>query len=110
MHACSIFFLCYLKSVAFYVTFSSALFIVSYPSIIITITCIRIRKSAHYSLFYPFPNKPLIIRVYGTSHLKTVRKGEIARNESVFYLFREVSSMFLKFEIVFCNFFKFGRV
>ena len=43
-------------------------------------------------------------------------KGEIARNDnfsfshSVFYPFRELSAIFIKFENVVCNLFQFGTV
>ena len=46
----------------------------------------------------------------------TVGKGEIARNEqfllshSVFYLVIELSVVFIKFKIVVCKLFPFGRV
>ena len=50
----------------------------------------------------PLPNKPWFLRVFSTSLLKTLGKGEIARNEqfsfphSVFYLFGEHSATFIK--------------
>ena len=43
-------------------------------------------------------------------------KGEIARNEqfllfhSVFYLFGEPSAVFIKFNVIVCKLFQFGRV
>ena len=47
----------------------------------------------------------------------TVGIGKIACNEqfllfprSVFFLFREISAIFIKFEIVVCKLFQFGRV
>ena len=47
----------------------------------------------------------------------TMEKGEIACNEQfllfpqcVFYQFEELSSILIKFEIVVCNLFQFGRV
>ena len=46
----------------------------------------------------------------------TVGTGEIARNEqfllfhSVFYPFGYISAIFIKFEIVVCKLFQFGRV
>ena len=46
----------------------------------------------------------------------TVGKGEIAHNEqfllspSVFYPFEELSAILIKFEIVVCKLFQFGRV
>ena len=64
-----------------------------------------------------FPKKPWFIRLCSTSLLRnTVRKGEIARINkqfapfpSVFYPIRELSSIFIKFEIVVCKPFQFGR-
>ena len=60
----------------------------------------------------PFPNKPRFLPVYSTSILKnTVEKEEIARNEqfhlfhSVFFPFRELSAIFIKFKIV-CKLFQ----
>ena len=42
----------------------------------------------------------------------TVGKGEIARNEQflLFPQFRELSAIYIKFEIVICKLFQFGRV
>ena len=60
--------------------------------------------------FNPFPNKPWFLRFRSTSLLKTQRgKGDIARN-SVFFPFGELSAIFIKFEIVVCKLFQFGRV
>ena len=67
--------------------------------------------------FNPFPNKPWFLLVYNyKSFDNTVGKGEIARHEqflifrSVFYPFGELSAVFIKFEIVVCKPFLFGRV
>ena len=49
------------------------------------------------------------LRVCSTSLENTVGKGEIAC-DSVFYLFDGLSSIFIKFEIVVCKLFQFGRV
>ena len=66
---------------------------------------------------YPFPNKPWFLRVCSTSHLKTLQEKEELRVTSnytfshrVFYLFRELSAIFNKSEIVVCKLFQFGRV
>ena len=62
----------------------------------------------------PFPNKPWFLRVCSTS--LTVGKGEIARNEQFllfphcFYQFGELFAISIKFEIVVCKLFQFGRV
>ena len=65
----------------------------------------------------PFPNKPWFLRVCSTSLLKTMweKKKLLVRSNfsfshSVFYPFGEVTAVFIKFEIVVCNFFEFGRV
>ena len=64
--------------------------------------------------FNTFPNKPRFLRVCSTSRLKTVRAKEkllvlsnISFFHSVFYLFEELSSISVKFEIVDCSFFQF---
>ena len=58
------------------------------------------------TLFNLFPNKPWFLHVYSTSNLKTPREKEkllVTSNFSffrgVFYLFRELSAIFNKFEI-----------
>ena len=64
----------------------------------------------------PFPNKPWFLHVCNTSLLKTLGKGEIARNEQFllfpqcFLLFRRTFWHFIKFEIVVCKLFQFGSV
>ena len=64
----------------------------------------------------PFPNKPWFLRVWGTSLENTAGKGEIARNKQ-FLLFpvfsthlEKLSAIFIKFKIVVCKLFQFGRV
>ena len=68
----------------------------------------------------PFPNKPGFLRVCSTSLLKTLwekekflvqhlGKGEIACNDQ-FLPFRELSTIFIKVEIVVCKLFQFGSV
>ena len=58
-------------------------------------------------VFNPFPHKPWFLRVCGTSLLKTLPKKEkllvtsnFSFSRSVFYPFEELSSTFIKFEIV----------
>ena len=66
----------------------------------------------------PLPKQALVFTCLQYKSLEnTVGKGEIARNEqyllfshSVSYPFGELSSIFMKFEIVVCNLFQFGRV
>ena len=65
----------------------------------------------------PFPNKPLFLRVCSTSILKTLWKTEkllvssnFSFSHSVFYLLIEFSVIFIKFEIVVCKSFQFGRI
>ena len=62
----------------------------------------------------PFPNKPWFSRVCSTSLLKTLREKEkllimsnFSFSHSVFYNFRELSTIFIKLKIVLCQF---GRV
>ena len=65
----------------------------------------------------PFPNKPLFLRVGSTNLLKTLWEKEkllVTSNfsffHSVFYPFQELSTIFIKFEILVCKLFKIGRV
>ena len=65
----------------------------------------------------PFPNKPWFLRVCSTSLLKTLWEKEkllvtsnFSFSHSVFYLFEELSAIFIEFEIVVCKLFQFGRV
>ena len=66
--------------------------------------------------FNPFPNNPWFLRVCSASLLKTLWekvKLLVMSNffsHSVFYSFGELSAVFIKFEIVVCKPFKFGRV
>ena len=64
-----------------------------------------------------FRNKPWFLRVCSTSPLKTLQVKEkflILSNSSfshsVFYPFAELPAIFMKFEIVVCKLFQFGRV
>ena len=70
-----------------------------------------------HSLCSPFPNKPWFLRVYSTSLLKTLQKKEkllitsnFSSSHGVFYLFGELSVIFINLEIVVCQHFQFGRV
>ena len=65
----------------------------------------------------PFPNKPWILRVCSASLLKTLWEKEkllvtsnFSFSHSVFYLFGELSAIFIKFEIVVCQLFQFGSI
>ena len=67
--------------------------------------------------FNPFPNKPWFLRVCSTSLLKTLLEkekllvmGNFSFSHSVFNPFEELSSIFIKFEIVVCKVFEFGSV
>ena len=67
--------------------------------------------------FNPFPNKPWFLRVCCTSLLKTLWEKEkllvtsnFSFSHSVFYLFGDLSAIFVKFRIVVCQCFEFGRV
>ena len=64
----------------------------------------------------PFPNKPWFLHVYSASLLKTLWEKEkllvtsnFSLSQSVFYPFRELSAIFIQFEIV-CKLFQIGRV
>ena len=66
--------------------------------------------------FNPFPNKPWFLCVCSTSLLKTLWKKEkllvtsnFSFSHSVLYLFRELSAIFNKFEIVVCKLFEFEK-
>ena len=65
----------------------------------------------------PFPNKPWFLSVCSTSLLKTMweKKKLLVTNNfsfshSVFYPFGELSAISIKFKIVVCKLFQFGRV
>ena len=68
-------------------------------------------------IFNPFPNKPWFLSVCSMSLLKTLWEKEklletsnFSSSNSVFYLLGELSVIFIKFEIVICKHFVFGRV
>ena len=65
----------------------------------------------------PFPKQALVFMRLGTSLLKTLWEkekllvtGNFFFSLSVFYPFGELSAVFIKFEIVVCKLFQFGRV
>ena len=67
--------------------------------------------------FNPFPNKPWSLCVCFTSFLKTLWEKEklldtnnFSFSHSVFYPFWELSAIFIKFGIIVCKHFQFGRV
>ena len=73
--------------------------------------------SVKRSYVEPFPNKPWFLFVCRTSLLKTLWEKEkilvtsnFPLSHSVFYSFEELSAIFVKFEIVVCKLFQFGRV
>ena len=74
-------------------------------------------KSAWMRGFNPFPNKPWFLHVWITSLLKTLWEKEkllVTSNfsfyRSVFYPFGELTAVFIKFTIVVCNLYQFGRI
>ena len=60
----------------------------------------------------PFPNTAWFLRACSTSLLKTSLfvTSNFSFSHSVFYLFGDFSFIFIKFEIVVCKLFQFGRV
>ena len=65
----------------------------------------------------PFPNKPWFLRVCSADLLKTLWEKEkllltsnFSFSHSVFYQYGELSAISIKFEIVVCKLFQFGRV
>ena len=67
--------------------------------------------------FNPFPNKPWFLRACSTNLLETLWEKEklletsnFSFFHSVFYPFGKLSTIFIKFEIIVCNLFQFGRV
>ena len=65
----------------------------------------------------PFPNKPWFLRVCNKSLSKTLWEKEkllamsnFSFSHSVFYPFGKLSGILIKFEIVVCKLFQFGRV
>ena len=69
------------------------------------------------STFNPFPNKPWFLRVCSRSLLKTLWEKEkllvtsiFSFSHTVFYPFGGLSTIFIKYDIVVCKLFQFGRV
>ena len=67
--------------------------------------------------FNSIPNKPLFLCVCSINLLKTLWEKEkllkmsnFSFSHNVFYPFRELSAIFIKFEIFISSFFQFGRV
>ena len=65
----------------------------------------------------PFPHNDTFWRLWETSLLKTLWENEkllvmsnFSFTNSVFYPFRELSDVFIKFKIVVCKLFQFGPV
>ena len=68
-------------------------------------------------LFNSFSNKPRFLRVCSTSLLKTLWEKEkllvtniFSFSHSVFYLFRELSTILIKLKVIECKLFQFGRL
>ena len=71
----------------------------------------------HFNIFNPFPNKPWLSRVCFIILLKTQWEKEkllvtsnFSFSHSVFFPFWKLSAIFIKFKIVVCKLFQFGRV
>ena len=69
-------------------------------------------KAIVFKVIYPFPKKPWFLCVSSTSLLialwekeKLLVTSNLTFSHSVFYPFGELSAIFIKFEIVVCNFF-----
>ena len=69
------------------------------------------------NVFNPFPNKPWFLRVCSISLLKTLWEKDkllvtsnLSFSHSVFYPFEKLFVIFIKFEIVVCGPFEFGKV
>ena len=74
-------------------------------------------KEALLKTFKPFQNKPCFLHVCSTSLLKILWKKEkllvtsnFSFSHSVFSPFEDLSSIFIKIEIIVCKLFQFGRV
>ena len=81
----------------------------------------KCHTSSFNALFYwglnPFPNKPWFLRVYSRDLLKTLWEKEkllimsnFSFSHTVFWPFGELYAIFIKFKIVVCKLFQFGRV
>ena len=85
--------------------------------VVLLSTLLLLALSSIYTHFIPFPNKPWFLRLYSTNPVKTLWEKEkllvmsnFSFSHSVFYLFEELSAIFMKFENVVCKLFEFGRV
>ena len=79
--------------------------------------CMTKQGASGFPLLNPFPNKPWFLRVYSIRLLKTLWKKEkllVTSNFSfflsVFCPFEKLYYFFIKFEIVVCKLFQFGKV
>ena len=77
---------------------------------------VQTNKSYEFSSLMISQAKPWFLHVGSTNLLKTLSEKEkllimsnFSFSNSVFYLFRELSAIFIKFEIVVCNFFQARR-
>ena len=75
----------------------------------VTPNCLRVKYRIP-CVFNPLPNKPWFLCVCSTSLLKRVREKEklhvtsaFSFSHSVFYLFGELSAIFIKLRIIVCN-------
>ena len=75
-----------------------------------SITLSSNRPKMKVQTFNPFPTKPWFLCTYSPSLLKTLQKKDkllitsnFSFSHSVFYQFKEMSSIFIKFEIVVCK-------
>ena len=98
-------------------TFSKTLMPVEFKLFLLLVSlCYSIPKQPSWGFFNPFPNKPWFLRVSCKSLLKTLWEMEkllvtsnFSFSHSVSYPFEELSSFFIKFEIVICKLFQFER-
>ena len=81
------------------------------------LSSIKFKSYLIHKCFNSFPNKPWFSHVCSTSLWKTLWEKEkllvtsnFSFSHSVFYPFRELSAIFVAFEIVICKLFQFGRV
>ena len=79
------------------------------------VICCKWKSSS--AVFNPFLNKPLFLRVCSIRLLKTLWEKEkllvtsnFSFSHGVFYPFGKLSAIFIKFKIVVCKLFQFGRV
>ena len=70
-----------------------------------------------FDICHPYPEQALVFTCWQYKSLKTLWEKDklfdtsyFSFFHSVFYLFGELSAIFIKFEIVVCKLFQFGRV